>query len=224
MLTDPVESKGRTASNDAPQRKGTTTKALAGPPSQGRILPDMRGLSNANWSHLERPITMTQSLSEFMIRGRKVRVDVNGLVSLKDLHKASGYSTNKTPTQWRRLDITKRLTMALLEKTKTARLSNGNFHPRARGRSGPLGHPRAASALPSARAGTIASRTGGREPRGARRRELAEADAMARPCARKPHGAPSRGLDDAKVRRVGKRGDHGLLAGAARSKGGAPGA
>jgi hypothetical protein len=70
---------------------------------------------------------MTSDVADFVIRGRKVRIDKNGLVSLNDLHKASGYSTNKTPTQWRRLDITKRLTLALLEKTKTARLSSGKI-------------------------------------------------------------------------------------------------
>jgi hypothetical protein len=62
-----------------------------------------------------------------IIRGRKIRTDANGLVSLKDIHNAAGFSVNRTPTQWQRLEITKRATAALLLKTKSSRLSNGKI-------------------------------------------------------------------------------------------------
>jgi len=41
-----------------------------------------------------------------------VRIDARRPNESKDLHSAAGYSTNKTPTQWQRLDITKRLMLA----------------------------------------------------------------------------------------------------------------
>jgi hypothetical protein len=62
-----------------------------------------------------------------IIRGRKIRTDANGLVSLKDIHDAAGFSVNRTPTQWQRLEITKRAIAALLLKTKSSRLSNGKI-------------------------------------------------------------------------------------------------
>jgi hypothetical protein len=73
--------------------------------------------------------------------------------------------------------------------------------------------------------------SGSREPSIARRPGVSPATPRRRaiglagrdkpaPRARKPHGAPRCGFDDAKVRRIGKRGNHGLLAGAVRSKGG----
>jgi KilA-N domain len=50
------------------------------------------------------------------IRGRKVRTDANGFVSLKDLQAAAGFTTNRTPAMWQRLEITKRAMLVMMER------------------------------------------------------------------------------------------------------------
>lgn len=51
------------------------------------------------------------------IRGRPIAVDDLGRVRLNDLHKAGGYSVNKTPSDWTALEVTRDLVIKVLEKT-----------------------------------------------------------------------------------------------------------
>jgi KilA-N domain len=68
-------------------------------------------------------------------------------VSLKDLHAASGFSVHRTPTQWQRLENTKRMMVRLVEKTKTNGPSKGKHEVKSviyakEGRSGDtFAHP-----------------------------------------------------------------------------------
>jgi hypothetical protein len=70
---------------------------------------------------------VTEDSQSIVVRGRRVRTDINGMVSLKDLHAAAGFTVNRTPTQWQRLDNTKRMTVRLIEKTKTSGPSKGKI-------------------------------------------------------------------------------------------------
>ncbi len=49
---------------------------------------------------------------EFSLRGKKIRVDADGFVSLNDIHRAAGFRANNRPVDWQRLDSTKSLILA----------------------------------------------------------------------------------------------------------------
>ncbi|MHB2169978.1 KilA-N domain-containing protein [Alsobacter sp. R-9] len=60
---------------------------------------------------------MTTPPSDFFtLRGRNVRVDAMGRVSLSDLHRAGGFRTNARPHDWLRLATTQTLIQAVLSK------------------------------------------------------------------------------------------------------------
>lgn len=51
-----------------------------------------------------------------ILRGRTIRVDDTGFVSLNDIHRAAGFSKNKRPAQWQRLPATNALIIATYER------------------------------------------------------------------------------------------------------------
>jgi hypothetical protein len=51
-----------------------------------------------------------------VLRGRSVRVDENGMVCLNDIHKAGGFSVNRTPAQWQRLPFVTGLIVAVYKR------------------------------------------------------------------------------------------------------------
>lgn len=51
-----------------------------------------------------------------MVRGRVVRTDANGLIRLNDIHNAAGLKTNRRPSDWQALEVTKRLIIKTVEK------------------------------------------------------------------------------------------------------------
>jgi hypothetical protein len=51
----------------------------------------------------------SQNVTPFIVRGRKVRVNENGLVCLNDIHVAAGFSKNQKPNDWLRLGATLKL-------------------------------------------------------------------------------------------------------------------
>jgi hypothetical protein len=51
-----------------------------------------------------------------VVRGRSIRVDANGLVSLTDIWSAAGFKVNQRPAQWWRLPSSVKLTAALMER------------------------------------------------------------------------------------------------------------
>lgn len=59
---------------------------------------------------------MTDDLGQVILRGRKIRVDDNGFVSLNDIHRAGGFSKNKRPAHWQRLPTTNALIIATYER------------------------------------------------------------------------------------------------------------
>lgn len=60
---------------------------------------------------------MTALPSDFFnVRGRNVRIDPMGRVSLNDLHVVAGFSKNRTPADWHRLPSTHILIEAVLKK------------------------------------------------------------------------------------------------------------
>ena len=54
--------------------------------------------------------------TEFSLRGRKIRVDTEGFVSLNDIHRAAGFRTNNRPIDWQRLPTTSALIAATYER------------------------------------------------------------------------------------------------------------
>lgn len=50
-----------------------------------------------------------------VVRGREVRFDDNGLACLNDIWEAAGYSKNRKPSDWSRLDTTRRKMERVLE-------------------------------------------------------------------------------------------------------------
>ena len=47
---------------------------------------------------------MTETkFNNVVLRGRKIRSDANGLISLKDIQSAAGFRTSHFPAEWRRL-------------------------------------------------------------------------------------------------------------------------
>lgn len=70
---------------------------------------------------------MKQDVAETVIlRGRKIRVDDDGFVSLNDIHKAAGFSKNRRPFDWQRLPTTGPLIIALHERI-TGKSRNSKF-------------------------------------------------------------------------------------------------
>ncbi|HEX6859359.1 MAG TPA: KilA-N domain-containing protein [Caulobacteraceae bacterium] len=68
---------------------------------------------------------MSTNPSSFpVIRGRTIRVDEQNRICLNDLHKAAGYSTNKSPSAWRDLPTTGPFQVAVLERITG---KSGNF-------------------------------------------------------------------------------------------------
>lgn len=53
---------------------------------------------------------------ELKIKGRAIRVDDTGRVSLNDIHTAAGFSKNQTPADWNALDSAKKLITATIRK------------------------------------------------------------------------------------------------------------
>lgn len=79
------------------------------------------------------------------VRGRLIRVDENGLVSLTDVWSAAGFKVNQRPAQWWRLPSTQKLSVALLDrlmgkshKGEKYRVSSVYYASRA---NGAFGHP-----------------------------------------------------------------------------------
>lgn len=64
--------------------------------------------------------------SELILRGRKVRIDDDGFVSLNDLHALSGLRKKKVPYEWTRLGTTHDLIAALHERI-TGKSRNSSF-------------------------------------------------------------------------------------------------
>lgn len=54
--------------------------------------------------------------TELILRGRKVRIDTDGFVSLNDIQRAAGYSVNRRPVDWYRLPTTGPLIIATWER------------------------------------------------------------------------------------------------------------
>ena len=55
----------------------------------------------------------SQNVTPFIVRGRKVRVNENGLICLNDIHVAAGFSKNQKPNDWIRLGTTHKLIEAV---------------------------------------------------------------------------------------------------------------
>ena len=53
---------------------------------------------------------------DLIVRGKTIRVDENGLVSLTDIWSAAGYRVNQRPAQWWRLPSSVKLAIALMER------------------------------------------------------------------------------------------------------------
>lgn len=51
-----------------------------------------------------------------VLRGRKIRVEQDGFVSLNDIHAAAGFSKNRRPADWQRLPSTQDLMIALHDR------------------------------------------------------------------------------------------------------------
>ena len=63
---------------------------------------------------------------EFFLRNKKIRVDEDGFVSLNDIHKASGFRTQKRPYEWVRSKTTHGVIVALHERI-TGNSRNSKF-------------------------------------------------------------------------------------------------
>jgi KilA-N domain len=50
-------------------------------------------------------------------KGKQIRIDVNGLICLTDIHRAAGFSTNNKPDDWLRLESVLKQTTVIIEKT-----------------------------------------------------------------------------------------------------------
>lgn len=53
---------------------------------------------------------------EFKLRGKSIRVDAEGFVSLNDIHRAAGFKTTKRPYDWQRNPTTNPLIIATYER------------------------------------------------------------------------------------------------------------
>lgn len=81
---------------------------------------------------------------EFKLRGKLIRVDAEGFVSLNDIHRAAGFRENKRPAQWQRLPTTNPLILATYEKV-VGKSHKGSFKTsavyRATTATGTWAHP-----------------------------------------------------------------------------------
>ena len=59
---------------------------------------------------------MADNFDDLVLRGRKIRVNAEGFVSLTDIHRSGGFSVNKKPSQWQRLPSTNPLIIATYER------------------------------------------------------------------------------------------------------------
>lgn len=88
---------------------------------------------------------------EFKLRGRSVRVDENGFVSLNDIYNVSGLRKKRVPYEWQRLESTQNLMIALHERI-TGKSRNSDFRTSrvyragAGARGGSWAHPVLAAA------------------------------------------------------------------------------
>jgi hypothetical protein len=86
---------------------------------------------------------------EFKLRGKLIRVDEEGFVSLNDIHRAAGFSANKRPAQWQRLPTTNPLIIATYERV-VGKSHKGSFKTstvyRATTATGTWAHPILAAA------------------------------------------------------------------------------
>lgn len=69
---------------------------------------------------------MTEETNIFLLRGKRIRVDVDGFVSLNDIHAVSGLRKKKVPYEWQRLPSTHDLMIALHERI-TGKSRNSEF-------------------------------------------------------------------------------------------------
>lgn len=76
-----------------------------------------------------------------VLRGRTIRVDENGLFCLNDIWLAAGFKRYQKPSDWRRLEITFRLTTAVLERItgKNRNWSKNDFRTVIYAKTGQLG-------------------------------------------------------------------------------------
>ncbi|HEX3920467.1 MAG TPA: KilA-N domain-containing protein [Caulobacteraceae bacterium] len=76
-----------------------------------------------------------------VIRGRVIRVDADGLVCLNDIWQAAGFSKFQKPNDWRRLEVTTRLTVAVLQRItgKNRNWSKSDFRTAIYAKTGPSG-------------------------------------------------------------------------------------
>ena len=88
---------------------------------------------------------------EMIVRGRNIRVDDDGFVSLNDIYKAAGFSKNKRPFDWQRLPTTGPLIIATHEritgKSRNSKFRTSDVYRAAAGaKGGTWAHPILAAA------------------------------------------------------------------------------
>lgn len=59
---------------------------------------------------------MADDVDQFILRGKNIRVDKEGFVSLNDIHRAAGFRTTKRPYDWQRNPTTNPLIIATYER------------------------------------------------------------------------------------------------------------
>jgi hypothetical protein len=59
---------------------------------------------------------MTEDIGDLILRGKKIRVDDDGFVSLNDIYSVSGLRKKRVPYEWQRLPSTQDLIIALHER------------------------------------------------------------------------------------------------------------
>lgn len=69
---------------------------------------------------------MTDEANMFLLRGRRIRVDADGFVSLNDIYAVSGLRKKRVPYEWQRLPSTHDLMIALHERI-TGKSRNSEF-------------------------------------------------------------------------------------------------
>lgn len=92
---------------------------------------------------------MANDTGDLIFRGRKIRVDEDGFVSLNDIHAAAGFSKNKRPYDWQRLPTTNPLIIATYErvtgKSRKSKFRTSNVYKAVSG-LGTWAHPILAAA------------------------------------------------------------------------------
>lgn len=90
---------------------------------KGRILANIGPVSTNKLRQLK---TVTETVENaFPLRGKKIKVDAEGFVCLNDIQTAAGYSTNKRPIDWQRLEATNALIIATYERVTGKSRSQG---------------------------------------------------------------------------------------------------